>query len=84
MALPCQIGLKKCCIFKCCIFSKVPFWVPFYLQGTSVKHSSSLLSYRAKFLPNELCLRRVFLGFRFSVGIFWGFLSVAKYFSWVV
>ena len=64
--------LSKCCILKYFIFSTVFFGSSLFIRYFS-KHSSSLISYHTSLLLNELCLRRVFLGFCFLESISWAF-----------
>ena len=73
--------LKKCCIFKCYIFSKVFFWVQFFLPSTSVNTVLHYYHIVLNFYQMKHVLGGYFLGFCFfSRYQFWGFVSVTKYF----
>ena len=72
--------LKKCCISKCCIFSKVFFWVQFYSLGTSINTVLHYYHIVLNFYQMNNVLGGYSLGLHFSVDIFWGFLSLTKNF----
>ena len=64
------------------IFKSI-FWIEFYSSGTSINTVLHYYHIELNFYQMSHVLGGYFLGFHFLVGIFWGCLSVTKYF-WVV